>query len=293
MSSAGAGALDHTAVVHRGAGELADVMAEPLRGAVARGEAVLVSLVPDAWAPLQRALGPAAAPDVRWMDARDRYATPAGAMARLHRFVTAAVDRGAPAVWSLGALGLDGSAADAPWLRYEHAVNDVLGDLPLHAVCAFDRDVTPPAALEHALAAHGPDAAALHEHAALPPAPPLDDLLVDEVVASAEAARDLVGALAEGVPAAALDDLRLVVSELVTNAFRYGRPPVRLAMGRRDGALLVRVHDTGAGIADPYADLRPPHPEGDGGRGLNIVAQLGRLHFDPGAATVTAVVDLP
>lgn len=299
--ASGHGALTHRALLHRGPDDLAGRMAEPLARAVGRGHAVLVSLAPEAWDPLRVALGPAEA-GVRWLHADDRYATPAGAMVTLHRFVTDAVAAGAPTVWSLGALDLDGSEGDERWIRYEHAVDEVLGPLPLQAVCAYDVDATPPAALAHAVAAHplvtgAVEAAPARPSAGLapPPAVAVRERLVDEVVDTAAGGRAAVDAVAARVAAPVLDDLRLVVSELVTNGLRHGRPPVRLQVGLALEGVVTTVADAGPGIDDPYMELRPPRPEGDGGRGLNIVAQLGGLTVahDGAGATVTSVLALP
>ncbi|MEV3971421.1 SpoIIE family protein phosphatase [Streptomyces sp. NPDC050698] len=61
----------------------------------------------------------------------------------------------------------------------------------------------------------------------------------------------------------------LVVSELVTNAIRYGRPPIRLRL-IRDQSLLCEVSD--AGGTTPH--LRRARAFDEGGRGLLLVAQL-------------------
>lgn len=294
--------LDHVALLHRGPDELADLVAADLVAAVDRGEAVLASLPPASWAPLEERLGAAAA-GVRWLHAEQRYATPAGAMTQLHRFVVDALDAGAPAVWSLGALRLDGSAADDAWARYEHAVNAVLPDVPLHAVCAFDLASTPARALGGVLASHGQvhgaELAEVALHHAVPPLAtvgvPDGAPLLDLDVGTARTARAATAdALAGAVPEDTIERLRLVVSELATNALRHGRPPVRLLLWRTDRAVVVQVRDGGPGIADPFAELRPPRLGSGGGRGLNIVAQLARLHFEVGGrSVVTAAMDLP
>ncbi|MFG2265532.1 SpoIIE family protein phosphatase [Streptomyces sp. NPDC048720] len=61
----------------------------------------------------------------------------------------------------------------------------------------------------------------------------------------------------------------LVVSELVTNAIRYGEPPVQLRL-IRDGALICEVSDGSS--TSPH--LRRAHAYDEGGRGLLLVAQL-------------------
>ncbi|MEU9239517.1 SpoIIE family protein phosphatase [Streptomyces sp. NPDC048385] len=61
----------------------------------------------------------------------------------------------------------------------------------------------------------------------------------------------------------------LVVSELVTNAIRYGEPPVQLRL-IRDRALICEVSDGSS--TSPH--LRRAHAYDEGGRGLLLVAQL-------------------
>jgi serine/threonine-protein kinase RsbW len=61
-------------------------------------------------------------------------------------------------------------------------------------------------------------------------------------------------------------DARLLVTELVTNAIRHGRPPVSLTIEQEGSCLRVDVEDAGAG-----RPLRRPEPGADGGWGLLLV----------------------
>ncbi|WP_078948006.1 SpoIIE family protein phosphatase [Streptomyces griseus] len=61
----------------------------------------------------------------------------------------------------------------------------------------------------------------------------------------------------------------LVVSELVTNAIRYGEPPIKLRL-IRDRSLICEVSDGSS--TSPH--LRRAHAFDEGGRGLLLVAQL-------------------
>lgn len=83
----------------------------------------------------------------------------------------------------------------------------------------------------------------------------------------------------------------LVVSELVTNAIRYGRPPIQLRL-IRDRSLVCEVSD-GSSTA-PY--LRRARLFDEGGRGLLLVAQLaerwGTRHSREGK-TIWAEQNLP
>jgi anti-sigma regulatory factor (Ser/Thr protein kinase) len=83
----------------------------------------------------------------------------------------------------------------------------------------------------------------------------------------------------------------LVVSELVTNAIRYGEEPIRLRL-IRDRALICEVTD--GGNTSPH--LRRARTFDEGGRGLLLVAQLtdhwGTRHTTRGK-TVWAEQSLP
>ncbi|WP_228045019.1 SpoIIE family protein phosphatase [Streptomyces ferrugineus] len=84
--------------------------------------------------------------------------------------------------------------------------------------------------------------------------------------------------------------VELVVSELVTNAIRYGQPPIRLRL-IRDTSLICEVSD-GSSTA-PH--LRRARTFDEGGRGLLLVAQLtGRWGTRQHAAgkTIWAEVDI-
>jgi anti-sigma regulatory factor (Ser/Thr protein kinase) len=92
-----------------------------------------------------------------------------------------------------------------------------------------------------------------------------------------------------------LDELvfvtELVVSELVTNAIRHGRPPIRLRL-IRDSALTCEVSDSSS--TAPH--LRRARTMEEGGRGLMLVAQCatrwGTRHSSDGK-TIWAEQALP
>lgn len=66
------------------------------------------------------------------------------------------------------------------------------------------------------------------------------------------------------------DDAQLAVSELVTNALRYGLPPVTLGLHRRVGSLSIDVSDMRPSTA--YRDLTVDSEDDDeSGRGRGIV----------------------
>lgn len=89
------------------------------------------------------------------------------------------------------------------------------------------------------------------------------------------AARDALDAvLAERLPAGALAELRLVVSELVTNAVRHGRDrggSLELTVSVAGDVARVDVTDGGGGFRPPAGE---PDPEEPGGWGLVVVDRL-------------------
>ncbi|WP_189709937.1 SpoIIE family protein phosphatase [Streptomyces anandii] len=122
------------------------------------------------------------------------------------------------------------------------------------------------------------------------PGPPADDValliartraLDSRQVATWDMANDpaaVAGARAEvtrQLAAWGLDEIactvELLVSELVTNAIRYGGPPVQLRL-IRDAAVICEVSDNSS--AAPH--LRRARTLDEGGRGLLLVAQLAR-----------------
>jgi signal transduction histidine kinase len=82
---------------------------------------------------------------------------------------------------------------------------------------------------------------------------------VDQLVALAAGGRaaDVVVEVSNGVEATAdLDAFERIISNLVTNALRYGRPPVTVHVERTDRHLRVAVEDRGQGVpADFVPDL--------------------------------------
>jgi anti-sigma regulatory factor (Ser/Thr protein kinase) len=89
-------------------------------------------------------------------------------------------------------------------------------------------------------------------------------------------ARERVIALAEPfVAAARIADLRLVISEVITNAVRHGgEGDMVVAVTPKHGYLCVQVTDTGDGFAPRPRAFEPD--DDDGGFGLFLVERLTR-----------------
>ena len=118
---------------------------------------------------------------------------------------------------------------------------------------------------------------------------------------SAAAARREIGAdLADlGLPADLVEDATLVVSELIGNAVRYGRPLpgnlLRVAWAVERDCLVVKVTDGGSSHSPRYREAGPFDVRG---RGLAIVDALARKwgvdRYENGSGPVSTVwAELP
>ena len=107
---------------------------------------------------------------------------------------------------------------------------------------------------------------------ALPPGP-----------AAVPAARRALGAVGHLVESERLADLRLLVSELVTNSLRHAGladPGTRLSLEVGTDSIRVQVSDRGSGFAPR---VRTPHPGQRWGWGLLLVDRLAdRWGTQPG-----------
>jgi anti-sigma regulatory factor (Ser/Thr protein kinase) len=92
---------------------------------------------------------------------------------------------------------------------------------------------------------------------------------------AAAVARHALGDLADVLPGGRARDVRLLVSELVTNAVRHANlddhEVIRLVVDLADSVLRVEVHDPGGGFV-PTAPA--PDPARPSGWGLYLVAEL-------------------
>jgi anti-sigma regulatory factor (Ser/Thr protein kinase) len=83
-------------------------------------------------------------------------------------------------------------------------------------------------------------------------------------------------------------DVLLLTTELVTNAFRHGSPPITLTVDAQPSALRVEVEDAGGG-----RPARDPEPGPAGGWGLLLVEEAAdRWGVVDGSTNVWFEVDL-
>lgn len=92
-----------------------------------------------------------------------------------------------------------------------------------------------------------------------------------DVTAPAVARQAVRATLASlGLGGAAVDDILLATSELVTNAFEHGERPDKLEVEYADGRLTLRVFDSGTDCPR----LKQPAPASARSRGLQLVHAL-------------------
>ena len=99
-----------------------------------------------------------------------------------------------------------------------------------------------------------------------------------ELAVTAEAAaeaRHALDGLSTGLPDGRVRDIRLLVSELVTNAVRHAELAqgdiIRLVVDLADDTVRVEVHDPGTGFVPRKPEPDPARPSG---WGLYLVAEL-------------------
>lgn len=90
------------------------------------------------------------------------------------------------------------------------------------------------------------------------------------------AARNAMEGLDGLIERPVLEDLRLLVTEVVTNGVRHGseRGPVTVLVLVGDKVVRVEVSDCGRGFSPPEAPM--PHHDGSGGWGLQLVDRVAR-----------------
>jgi anti-sigma regulatory factor (Ser/Thr protein kinase) len=119
-------------------------------------------------------------------------------------------------------------------------------------------------------------------------------LTLQRLVGAPREARECVRQHASLLGPQRTEDAELLVSELVTNAVKYGpeNGEIRLIVDADDRRLRVTVHDTGSG---PLPEMRPPdrQPHEGGGHGLRLVDMVSdRWGVERGSTRVWFELDL-
>lgn len=253
-----------------------------------------------------------------YLDGDVRYARPATTITLHRHYLTEQVRAGAAQIRIVGDVPHPGMGASWDWwARYEIAVNHAYNDFPLWGMCPYDTRTTPDWVLDDVLRTHPHIATADGGHhrndqfgeldsvfgsRTRPPmtawlSGPAHRTLIDPCPrASRVAVRELPQASELSIDE--VDALVYAVSEAITNATLYGRPPIELALREGPGWMSAAVTDRGPGPVDVRTGLvpLPPSTPGTTGTGLWIAhqqcADVGFAHHDDGF-TATFTVGAP
>lgn len=268
----GASGFVHQAAIYGSDEEFLATVGSFLREGVEAGEPTLVGMCEREMQLLREAL--ADVDGLTFLPA-DGYRSPLLTLKEKHELLARSARAGAARLaGQISEQQLDANW-DA-WIRYEAAVGHVLAALPVQALCAYDSRRAPAAVLDDVVLSHRLLATAggrpSHNLLAVDPAALLTERMrgvpdpleqsapaVELSEPSVGAARDAVAGCARGT---GLDEdevhgLTLAVSEVVTNAYRHGRPDVTMCAWAGPDRVVVTVTDTGAGPVSPFVGLAP------------------------------------
>ena len=119
-------------------------------------------------------------------------------------------------------------------------------------------------------------------------------LTLQRTVGAPREARERVREHAASLGMQRTEDTELLVSELVTNAVKYGpeEGEIRLIVDIEDSRMRVTVHDTGAGPLPLMRPVKRPAHQG-GGHGLQLVEMISdRWGVERGSTRVWFEIDL-
>jgi anti-sigma regulatory factor (Ser/Thr protein kinase) len=117
------------------------------------------------------------------------------------------------------------------------------------------------------------DMDAIRDNAEVPEASTVGMSLPNDATAPGEARHAVRATLTRWRLPALVDACVLTVSELVTNAVRYGLPPISLVMRRRKGAVRIDVNDARPEALGAMGRSQPDQLA-ESGRGLAIVREV-------------------
>ncbi|MEU1688821.1 anti-sigma factor RsbA family regulatory protein [Micromonospora sp. NPDC005707] len=204
------------------------------------------------------------------------------------------------------------AAAYRHCVEHEAIINLGLADQSITVRCLFDRSRLPARALADVARTHPwlvsggvarpsagyrPPRSVLRRLARPLPPPPGDALAEPVRPERLGSLRAAVAAVAEaaGLAAERVDDLRIAVTELASNALTHGAGPATARCWAAAGHLVCEVSGPGE-LTDPLAGRIPPPATGVRGRGLLLVHRLCDLvdvHVADGMTTVRVHLELP
>jgi anti-sigma regulatory factor (Ser/Thr protein kinase) len=304
-SGPGSGGLRHDALLYAGDHDYLDGIRAFVAAGRAAGEPVLVALPTHRLAPVRAALDPF--DGVEYADLAVLGRNPAAIIpGPLHRYLRRYPDHRLRVVGESLWAGRP-AAAYRHCVAHEAALNLAFADQPLTVRCLFDRARLPADALADVGRTHPrlvtggatrvspdyrPPDEVLAALAGPLPVPPPDALTLPVEPAGLAELRGAVAAVAvaAGFTDDRVDDLRIAVTELASNAITHAPAPATARCWLADGELLCEVSGPGE-LRDPLAGRIPPPPGSVRGRGLLLVQQLCDL-VDIATADGTTTVRL-
>lgn len=276
--------------------------------AVDESQPVMIALIPEQWAPLRAALGPAA-DLVHYADMALLGRNPARLIPAWQEFI--ARHAGSP-LRGIGSPIYAGrrEAELTECQIHEELLNLALpADLSLWLLCPYDAENLGPAVLDEAERSHP----AVMRHDGSTPSAVYDVIDRDRVLTgrplpaprgtvqqqpfgpgdlAALRALAISRAVLAGLPRSRAQDLALAVSELASNSVDHGGGGGVLRVWTDPDALVIEVTDAGL-VADPMAGRRTPTLSQPRGRGLwmvNRLCDLVQIRSVPGEGTAVRVV---
>jgi anti-sigma regulatory factor (Ser/Thr protein kinase) len=281
----------HEAAFYSTDTELLEVVVPFLEDGIDAGEPVVVAFGPHNEKLLRAAMDTS---KLRVVPADEQYLRPAVAIRKYRALLAEYTAGGAHQIRAVGDVPHPGVGQPWDWwARYEAAINHAYDDFPVWGLCPYDTRTAPDAVLEDVRRTHPrvatTDGRHLHndhyqDPAGIPPrwpdaprpepGPPHAELTDPTAALARRVVHEaLAGTRLDPVEA---EDFVLAVSEVVTNAFTHGRPPVVLRLWRAPERAVVTVTDRGAGPADPFVGLMATTSTMSAGLGLWIAHQVCR-----------------
>lgn len=299
-------ALVHDAFIYDSDAEFVDRVGPFIMDGVEHGDDVMVVTRSENAALLRDTLGWTDG-DVRFVDSKDWYRSPAQTIAEYRAAMDRAFATGTSRLRVVGEVEFGSSEIDhAVWTRYESVLNTAFASRPAWIVCPYDTRRLPAYVVEDARLTHPneihrggrrrSDRFDLAAYTIPLPLPVRGPLLEDlEVNGKLRPVRELVKRVSEeaGLLHERTAEICLAVNEIATNAILHGRPPVRVRAWFDDPTILFEVTDGGSGLSNPLQGFIPPDADQVNGRGLWLARQLAdRLEIsttDDGTSVRVAV----
>ncbi|HLL69380.1 MAG TPA: sensor histidine kinase [Micromonosporaceae bacterium] len=282
--------LVHQALLYDTSDEFLAAVLPFVRDGVDNGDAILAITSKTDTALLRESLGPMA-DKVSFFEPASWYDAPGRALAACYRHLEERL-AGHDFVRIIGQpvrTSLDPLEA-VEWCRFEAVINVALATSPAWMMCGYDSRTVPAEIVAEARRTH-PEltVGALHQpsDAFTDPAayyvecnrdlPPPPENGVDWMRFDTDPApvRRFVArhAAAMGLSPRRLDDLRLAVNEVTTNAIRHGGGSGEVRLWRSGRRIVCEIRDHGT-ARDTFLGHVPGDPSAEGGHGLWIARQL-------------------